>query len=102
MALKLQYNLPKNKVGDYWRILSIANNFEDNEVVIHIGLWVNEESALRKDDPIHVETITQFKGEDNPFSIKELSKARTNPKSIGYNALKLLNAPINFTVSEDC
>lgn len=102
MALRLNYELPKNKVGDYWRILSIANNFEDNIVVIHLGLFKNEETALNKEDPIYVYQIENFSGEDNPFSLKELSKSKQNPKSIGYNAIKTLKYPINFTEAENC
>lgn len=101
MALKLEYSLPKNKIGDYWRILSIANNFEDNEVVVHVGLFEDEKKAELKCDPIYVLTITDFKGENNPFSLKELNKSKSNPKSIGYNALKQLEYPINFSVAED-
>jgi hypothetical protein len=101
MALRLNHNL-RIKSGDYWRILSISNNFENNEVVIHLGLFENELQASIKDDPIHVETITSFKGEDNPFSLKELSKSKNNPKSIGYDAIKTLSYPIDFSVSENC
>ncbi len=100
MALRLNHKI-KNKEGDYWRILSISNDFENNEVVIHIGLFENQESAFKKDTPIHVETITSFKGENNPFSLKELSKIKVNPKSVGYNAIKTLEYPINFTLSID-
>lgn len=53
MALKKIKTLPSEISGEYWRVLQLNNNFDRQDSVIDVVLYVNDAARIAGATPIH-------------------------------------------------
>ncbi len=87
MAIQLEHELPTGVKANYWKILQINMDFQNNHATITVGLYKDKKAREADKQVLEVFTFDWY-GDDFPFDLKKLSAAKANPITIAYNKIK--------------